>query len=114
MSSFMEGKNGQGDIFAPLRKAAEKAKEFAQKLFNGTEASVEGPAGDTSQANGGKNSSSSFLEAKDIGYFLGNAGSVGSEDADTDAAERGLSMAQDGISKLDADIAAQKKMLATE
>ncbi|KAF4728836.1 hypothetical protein FOZ62_017103, partial [Perkinsus olseni] len=41
MSSFMQGKNGQGDIFAPLRKAAEKAKEFAQKLFNGTEASVE-------------------------------------------------------------------------
>ncbi|KAF4707264.1 hypothetical protein FOZ62_029752 [Perkinsus olseni] len=115
MSSFMEGKNGQGDIFAPLRKAAEKAKEFAQKLFNGTEASVEGPAGDTSQADGGKNSSSSsFLEAKDIGYFLDNAGSVGSEDADTDAAQRGLSMAQDGISKLDADIAAQKKMLATE
>ncbi|KAF4669442.1 hypothetical protein FOL46_001440 [Perkinsus olseni] len=115
MSSFMEGKNGQGDIFAPLRNAAEKAKEFAQKIFNGTEASVEGPAGDSSQADGGKNSSSSsFLEAKDIGYFLGNAGSAGSEDADTDAAERGLSMAQDGISKLDADIAAQKKMLATE
>ncbi|KAF4683720.1 hypothetical protein FOZ63_010634, partial [Perkinsus olseni] len=115
MSSFMQGKNGQGDIFAPLRKAAEKAKEFAQKLFNGTEASVEGPAGDSSQVDGGNNSSSSsFLEAKDIGYFLGIAGSVGSEDADTDAAERGLSMAQDGISKLDADIAAQKKMLATE
>lgn len=32
-----------------------------------------------------------------MGYFLGDAGSLGTEDADTDAAERGLSLAQDGV-----------------
>lgn len=89
-----------------------------------------GSAGGAGQPGEGKNSSSSFLEAKDVGYFLGDAASLGTEDPDTDAAERGLSLAQDGvgvckamkvghvllwqISTLDADIAAQKKMLATE
>lgn len=30
----MQNKAGQGDIFAPLRRAAEKAREFAEKLMN--------------------------------------------------------------------------------
>lgn len=34
MSSFMQNANGQGDFIAPLRKAAEKAREFAEKLMN--------------------------------------------------------------------------------
>ncbi|KAF4661330.1 hypothetical protein FOL47_006741 [Perkinsus chesapeaki] len=110
LSSFMQGKDGQ-DIFAPLRRAAEKAKEFAQRLLNSSQA-IDRVASETEKKD---RSSSSFLEAKDIGYFLDNGGNaMSAEDANTDAAERGLSMAQEGISKLDADIAAQKKLLASE
>jgi len=82
-SSFLEGFNSD-DFLAPLRKAAQQARSFAQQL---KEHSFFRPDA----------SKSSFLQ----------------NDA-SDRANKALSLAEQALKKLDADIAAQKKQLAEQ
>jgi hypothetical protein len=80
-SSFIEAFNSD-DFLAPLRRAAQQARDFAKQIKEHSSFKF----GD----------SSSFLERHD------------------DKASKALSLAEQALKKLDADIAAQKKQLAEE
>jgi hypothetical protein len=80
-SSFLEGFNSD-DFLAPLRRAAQQARDFAKQVKEHSFFKF--------------GESSSFLERHD------------------DKASKALSLAEQALKKLDADIAAQKKQLAEE
>lgn len=80
-SSFLEGFNSD-DFLAPLRRAAQQARDFAKQVKEHSFFKF--------------GESSSFLETHD------------------DKASKALSLAEQALKKLDADIAAQKKQLAEE
>ena len=82
-SSFIQTSGATLDeILAPLRKAAEEAKHFAEQM----------------RTHGESKNPSSFIETTTSG----------------DRAAKALSLAQQALKKLNADIAAQKKQLAEE
>ena len=80
-SSFLQGFNTD-DFLAPLRRAAQQARNFAKQI-------------------------------KDHSFFKSGSSSFLQNDGD-DKASKALSLAEQALKKLDADIAAQKKELAVE
>jgi hypothetical protein len=80
-SSFLQGFNSD-DFLAPLRRAAQQARDFAKQIKD--------------HASFKFGDASSFLESHD------------------DKASKALSLAEQALKKLDADIASQKKQLAEE
>jgi hypothetical protein len=85
-SSFLDV-SGDADFLAPLRKAAAEAKAFAEKIRKESHSS---------------STSSSFVET------------AGGEEDYASKAERSLAMARQALSKLDADLASQKRELETQ
>ena len=81
-SSFLEGFNSD-DFLAPLRRAAQQARNFAKQI-------------------------------KDHSFFRSNGASSFLQTPENDKASKALSLAEQALKKLDADIAAQKKQLAEE